>query len=280
LFSWQLRKRHPQDSLGDERLFKKKLDNIEAVRDIVHKIASPLKNRQLEMKCIGSIYSMPFSMDDAIAIILCMATNLEYVELAISHTMSTEPTLTRHLLGQRWADVVDPGTTFPFCKLKTLWENNGSALILPTMEAIILHNVNRASSPCYFRTPYAEIGLGTRLQVSVFGEVDFDTAGLEGLIATQELRNLKELRFRGIGDNAADSLWASYDFSRLSRALVAYIPKLHVFEWSRYKFDPSLRHCHPFSTFVGLNNLKSCQSDGWQGNHFTHLAAKWLLHIQ
>jgi hypothetical protein len=109
--------------------------------------------------------------------------------------------------------------------------------------------------------PYAEIGLSTRLQVLIFSKTDFDTAGLEDLIVTQELRNLKELRFHGIGDSAADSLWASYDFSWLSRALVACTPKLHVFEWSEYRFDPNSRHSYPFSTVVGLNDLTDLTLD-------------------
>jgi hypothetical protein len=147
LFSCKVRKRYPQDSLWDERLIKEMLDNIEAVKGIVHKIAAPLRRRQLELEWMGSIYSMPSSMDGAIAVILCMATNLEYVELATSPTVSTGPTFIRHLLEKQWADIVDTGTTFPFCKLKTLWDSDGSALILPTMEASILNRVNRASSP-------------------------------------------------------------------------------------------------------------------------------------
>lgn len=240
-----------------KHLYEELRDNIAAIRPIIQKMAAPLRDPKLTMYWYGCNYLLPSSTDGALATILCMASNLEHIALV----PSTGGPIVRNLIRRRWLDVINSATTFPFCKLKMLDTRYAKVTILPIMEKLRLTNVGHTSFPRCLYIPYVGMGLATNLQVLEFSEGNFDTTKLEWLIASQKLRNLKQLKCSGIGDGTSHSPWESYDFSRLSRALVAHVPKLHVFEWSKHKFNSIFHPSQEFGALTGLKHLTDLTLD-------------------
>jgi hypothetical protein len=85
---------------------------------------------------------MPWHYGASLALVLCMATNLQYLDLG-----KGLGGMTRTVLRKRWWTPGDVYTAYPFCKLKSLRLRDGcGAPLLPELEEQRLENVGCSST--------------------------------------------------------------------------------------------------------------------------------------
>ena len=202
------------------------LDQVINVRELVRKVAAPLQDVEFTLQWFGEMYQgLPTSSQATLALVLCLATNLVYLDLG----GETASGMLRKVLGQRW--MTDDETSYPFCKLKTLCLQNGvRGCLLPGLEEMHLRRVNGSIDGPLF-SKYSIEELGSNLRVLTLCSINFSPQWMEGAVEWKIFKGMKELvvQFAGSTDGW-DSPWSNYDMGRMSNAIVTSLLELEVLE--------------------------------------------------
>jgi hypothetical protein len=212
----------------DESFSGKLLDVKTEVKDLIKNVIAPENDPRFMQQWLGSIYdgsrsfvsrSAKCESQAALAVILCMATNLGYLQFSGTKNVIVDMVLTR-----RWKDPKgDVDGAYPFHKLKTLHlyvADQHNIIILPSLERIFFANLmTRVSLSC----PYLQDDMGSSLRRLDVSLVDMDPCLLESVISLFGCPALEELFTSRV-------CWCDYDFARISGILVSYAPTLKNLE--------------------------------------------------
>jgi hypothetical protein len=233
------------------------------IRDTIYKISASSVPTEFQMRWVGGVFKGWPCFYGALAIILCLATNIETLSLSSSQLDSLPITL--GLLGTRWNQHVDcpPGTGYPFSKLKDVRAYGRSIHampLLPPMQKIYMRNCS--FSKTLFFSPFLRTGMRARLRTVVLHDVSIDPATIEEVLRYGELQTLKHFVVNG-----NTYCPKGYDFRRITAAFEQHIPEIEEIEWARQYFPVNayMRDLDdlptPFKTFKNLKNLKSLRLD-------------------
>jgi hypothetical protein len=172
------------------------LDHTSEIRELVRKVAAPLGDSAFTVRWFGDLYAGGLNDYGAsLALILCMATNLEYLDLR-----EASQGLARTVLGMRWLDPERLDAAHPFHKLKTLCLRFGSGVpLLPSLEEMHLDHVSCSPTNGPFSSDFSSEQLGSNLRVLTLRSISFRPQWMEGALKSAVFQGLKQLRVQFAG---------------------------------------------------------------------------------
>ncbi|KAF2833105.1 hypothetical protein CC86DRAFT_376336 [Ophiobolus disseminans] len=246
--------------------------NVTIVKEVIAKITQR-RDLKLTLRWFGLVFGGEPLFDGALAIILCLALNLEHLDLAASRDDMLSITLVA--LNYTWRSDDNNANTsaIPFRKLRNLSiEAKGDHQVphLPWLSILRTKSKDRGKiNPQLFCFPYLDDGLGTRLSTLDIRGVNFDPYWLESTLSRPQFAGLKQLMIsrQDSGTSEVPDLdfdlesqgWFEYDFERMSEAICNCLPGLEVLEWSRHARHPRYHHLHSFGSLKDLDKLWSME---------------------
>jgi hypothetical protein len=215
-------------SFGKE-FYSEMMGHTTVVTQLVQMITRPLADAQFAMRSFSRVFSYPELFDSALAVILCLATNIEDLTL-----LGGSGLMTIDVLRIPWGNLEDRVDIFPFQKLKSFKAGSGcEGIILPSTTSLRLEDFRTSyNSPREpFNWPYGRNHPGEILQTLEVINVDFDPYWFENVLASPNMRGLKQIRVRGAGGSQTHN-WLTYDLKRISDTLATYLLSLEALEWS------------------------------------------------
>jgi hypothetical protein len=211
-----------------DRIHEEMLEKATEIKDLIQHVALPLDDDSFMSRWSADIFDQRNVLDGTVALLLSLATNLEYLGLG-----SWFDYIRRRVLLTPWRNLVDVQIKYPLCKLKELKIYDRDAynrdIVLPSMTIVKVAEYFGSYTDDIFRTPYGFQNSFENVQVLEFRHMHFEPASIGGLVP--HFRQLKQLRVC----NTYQSMGPQRDFELLSRALVDQVPALEVFEWSGHK---------------------------------------------
>ncbi|KAI4661114.1 uncharacterized protein J4E79_004924 [Alternaria viburni] len=243
---------------GNNDYYRDSFNKITTVRDMIDDIGRDL-NWELVMRWFGDIYACRESFDGALAVILCLAQNLEHLDLGIrtDRTLS----ITTKLLEQEWRHSRKSPEICPFGKLKSLCIGGGAysaTPVFPWMESLSIKYNYRSHRQGVMYFPYR--GSSTKLRILEMQNVDASPTDFEKLLSYPELSNLKELKVSGLYVEP-ESEWKDYDLQHLTQAIEKHLPDLEILHWFKIDWDPDWLSPRTFGSFKGLSKLSELKLD-------------------
>jgi hypothetical protein len=149
------------------------MGHTSVVMQLIQTITEPLADAQFAMRWFSRIFSGLEPFDSTLAVVLCLATNLEGFTLA-----GGSGPITIDIFRTAWGDLGGRVNIFPFHKLRSFsagsdcYEGN----ILPSTTSLRLEGLreSRGSHPEPFNWPYGRTYPGEFLQTLEVINVDFD----------------------------------------------------------------------------------------------------------
>lgn len=182
----------------------------------------------LAVRWLSRVLLGPPSFDGGLAIVLCLASNLEVLDLETS-SAETLP-ITREVLSIPWKDVASSELGFPFSKLRSLGVYGDGRHRVPHLPW--LTSMRAKGRPAYrtelqlFHYPYADFETETKLTQLEIDAVTFDPFWLEEILPSPAFRALRQLIVSRTREYSEGSY--EYDFQRISDAIVAHLPDLEI----------------------------------------------------
>ncbi|KAF2651246.1 hypothetical protein K491DRAFT_720033 [Lophiostoma macrostomum CBS 122681] len=250
---------NPKDN-KEESYYRDLLSRMCDIRDTIETISARCVSAKVKALWLSSVFKGFPSFDGALAIILCLATNVETLSLSTSRQDHLPVTL--WLLDVQWNQHANL-PTYPFCKVKNFSLLGGSHIpLLPSMQTILIKEglLYRAEKPIFLR-PFHSTGLQAHLRALVLHNVGCHPRIIEKALSYPEFQTLKAFVVDGCKCPSA-----GYDFRRVTNALELHIPQIEEFGWSTQENEKDdhrdLSHLPmPFKTFRNLQNLKTLRVD-------------------
>ncbi|KAF2108791.1 hypothetical protein BDV96DRAFT_605236 [Lophiotrema nucula] len=234
-------------------------DSVNCIRHTINDLGRHYLPIQVLLQWNSSVFAQYPSFDGQIAIVLCMATNLEEL------TMAYDLPISSWLLGTKWMPK-EGETVYPFHKLKMLnCHTRLQPSCLPSLQTLKMRNCG-GKLPCLpYKFP-SGVKVQAMLQTLEITHVYFDLVKFESLLACQELRNLKTLKVCGVGNEIGD--WNvenalqdlnQYDYTRMSAAISRYLPELEILHWKEVRYDREWGAIYPFGSLNKLTKLRDLE---------------------
>jgi hypothetical protein len=215
----------------------------------------------------------PF-FDGAVALILCLAADLQSVNLVI--TSEHRLPMTQTVLSQTdWNPLGSGSAAQPFRSLHSVsfsvleadtrgYPRGFELLVPPGVKRLRLTNSDMPSTIMLPAIPSIGPPGPVALTLLRLNDVSLNPRVLEDALNSHRLINLEALEVVGIGhkDWPIDQPvpWWEYDYSHLQDALKLHTPKLRIFKWHDME-HPSDGDLIPFGSFSGFRALKSLMID-------------------
>jgi hypothetical protein len=233
----------------------KLLEKAAEIKDLVKRAALPLHDDVFASRWKRSIFSLNRHVEGSLALLLALATNLEYLDLRHLN-LNQDCSIMCGVLSSYWENDAD----YPLRKLRELRPNTdgGSVLVLPSMTTVRAVRCRGSYTDKMFRTPYGFQRTFTNLRVLELKHMHFEPASARSLIP--HFHHLKQLKVR----NTYHSIGVQHDFELLGHALVDHVRDLEVFEWSGYNHGLWEKHrisILPFGSLKALTRLTELAVD-------------------
>ena len=244
--------------LSNDTYYREFFNNITTVRDMVDDIGKDL-DWEVITRWFGSIYDGGETCDGALALILCLAPDLEHLDLGCrTNTLL----ITTKLLEHEWRPRRKSLEIKPFGKLKSLCIGGGAcraAPVFPWMQSLNIKYRYRSHLPGIIYFPYRSPD--TNLRILEMKNVDASPADFEKLLSYAEVGNLKELKVSRLYISY-DSEWKDYDLRLMTRIIEAHLPGLETLHWFENDWDRDAQFSpRTFGSFKGLSNLSELKVD-------------------
>ena len=247
---------HRVDSLANDAYYKRFWNNITTVRDTIENLSKEMDN-EFMLRWFGSVYAGSGLYDGAQAVIICLATNLEHLEL--------EPwSITTRVLNHEWKLSDNNSTTRPFCNLKNLNARGrlyGTVPVFPWMESLSIKperwSVRHGSLPIHL--PYRSTS--STLRVLEMSKVDVSPVAFEQLCSLTELSNVKELKISKVFVGYESSWPKDYDLRRIIQVIEGHLLNLEVLHWFQHDWEKENTSTRAFGSFKGLSKLRELKID-------------------
>ncbi|KAF2254714.1 hypothetical protein BU26DRAFT_514575 [Trematosphaeria pertusa] len=246
--------------------FKGTFSHMQKIGDKIHEMVRPTTTPDiaLVLDWVRQVLDPAPHADGALALVLCMANNLE--SLSLYGTYGRRPNTTLSVLQLPWQLGRGPNEDYPFRKLKhfhfnhVVWDREPTDIPTPlSLKSLHIEGTGywrRGHTKLPLHFPLSEPftpGLSTLV---LEDDNDFAPDFMERTLASPWFRKLKQLILK-TKEGYCGQLLNDYDPSRLVRAMETHVPELEVFEWTRHRLWPtSARGKGPkFDSFKGLNKL-------------------------
>jgi len=235
-------------------------NKIITVRDLLETFAQSL-DQGIVSRWFGSIYTSPSSFDGTLAAILCLATNLEHLDLK---AVRNDLPITTNIIGRNWDTMGQSPDTFPFCNLKSICirgDVNGTLPVLPWFDT--LSNICKFTfylRDHFLHFPYPCRAIGTNLRALETTNISIGPDEFEKLFSSRDLRNLRELKISGIYVRSGTS-WVDYDLQLMIHTFEAYLPGLEVLHWTQHDWMREGVDLGTFRNLKGLPKLRELKVD-------------------
>ncbi|KAF2254713.1 hypothetical protein BU26DRAFT_559376 [Trematosphaeria pertusa] len=229
---------------------------------------NPIRDMIRSFKCLhpgaalewfGRVFERKPYFDGAVALILCMATNLESINL--NETRADHLRMTRELLLNAWWQNDDASDAYPFHKLKKLALHGAEcdsafvAPVLATITSLELSNCNQAQIRFFTQEAPRNPQLRTLIFKNAYNvNPIYFHSNFRGPYMPW-LRNIKELVVQTPGGYTDD-----WDLPRLMEDFETYLPNLELLEWTRTAYIEAAES-REFDTFKNLSKLKTLRVD-------------------
>jgi hypothetical protein len=231
----------PADNKGMEAaLHKETWEAVSSIRDRIDQIMINEEKGSQSTKLAHDLLGQLFSStnggkdDSTIALILCMATNLENMEVCVPSRMTDQ------VLAFPWQSAENR----PFGKLKHMGLCGCSTacdlpvVILPTLEILVIQNWE-SSTPLRFTEVVvypAPMPSTPMLKTVHFNTVMVDPDYVAQMIKSDWFANLKSLEIQsvlcpGSADDSDDEDGEKRNMIALLRSMEKYTPKVETFDW-------------------------------------------------
>ncbi|KAF2108888.1 hypothetical protein BDV96DRAFT_652493 [Lophiotrema nucula] len=229
---------------------------------LINRLGGHILPPEMLLRWTAGLFKPPLSLDAALATVLTMATNLEYIQLY--HTQMLLLQMTSSLIEWQWLPTHNGDGSFPFWKLKHLcirsnwvssWQLPQTA-VLPSLEVIKVRNYQRGEhfvdkAPLKFPYPLTTT---CRLRELDFRGVAVMPTQFERLLRSPWLQNVQRLVV--VGRGGADIHWNGYEFNRISEAICSNLHNVECIYWCGPDYSRGLR---PFGSFKSLMKLHILQ---------------------
>lgn len=205
------------------------------------------------------------ALDGALALILCMATNIEVVHLCSSRTESI--TKTQAIMRHDWRNVPlrGRGHKIPFRKMVDLcfegvtrrYSRNKTSVSLTVTAPI---EVLRVKNCRIYTCQIAQWTDSGNLHTFELTNANFQGNFLEVVASTPCFRNLRQLIVRSPKMGVWSTSRLNYDFRRLQKIIETHLLHLEVFQCTNLGLEAQERPT-PFDTFKNLKNLVELRID-------------------
>jgi len=229
------------------------------VQHALKELAYPLKEPLFDVTWYYNVSREIWTVDASLALILCLATNLEHLRL-----MNMSSAIIEAVCPARWQRLTKsaPLGIWPLKKLKSLdvvIEKGASIPILAPINTLKVNGI---------REPYRHGGSNHDFQWSDGGSkrvavlrnlelrhITLQPDRLHRMLELPEMHGIQHLRMGDV--HLLEDIGNLYDRSRLSERLQQFLPSLKTFEWTGEKLQPCdyPRH-HPFGSFKNLEHLE------------------------
>jgi hypothetical protein len=240
-----------------------------AITDIFNQLLRPYPNTvELKVKWLTNVLKSSPSFDAALALILCLATQITTIDIFVAAI--TPFSITHAVLRERnWYAPTTQGPDQPLQKLQSLrikdnrdQDRNFGLFFLPQItkfEATYITGGLTIDFP--FSLPDSPVALKS-LNLS---HVTFDPKLLEQAITSQRFPCLETLKVCDVGSRNAPTIpnqyWIRYDYNRLKKAMAAHLPKLHTFAWTCLFYHRSSGALKPFGDFSRFAKVSELELD-------------------
>jgi hypothetical protein len=200
------------------------------------------------------------SIDGVVALLLCMATNIEAIYLAMSGPDYFH--LTREVLNGPWTHAngaeLLAGCRTPFRKLKSLHFQGHGSSYYPGL-ALSVNGVTPRLVIKHLRVYGTGNAMGSpnALRVLELRDVNISPAAVESLIHFCTFPNLTYLALESLRNDLKQ--WTTYDYSRLSSLLIKHTPQLETLECSHVQ--DVISSPRPFASLKQLTKLHTLRVD-------------------
>lgn len=240
------------------------------IKEIIYELTHG-RDIKLALRWLSRIYQGKSYFDGAPGVVLCLAFNVEHLDLEAS--ASDMMPLTCEILCRPWRDLANDPSAFPFHKLQYLSVEADSDHELPYLPSLsTLCTKSRYQeylNPSPLAFPYQHCG--PNLRTLEIKDVPFNPYWFEAAIARPELAGITELIVYGQdselrdkdwtpGDREAQG-WHDYSYNRISEAIQQHLPRLEVFAWSSQSPGPRRAVYYSLGSFKGLSKLRSLKVD-------------------
>lgn len=225
-----------------QKLFRKS----SIIEELIGKLVYPFRDPHFELNWYLGVLNAARSVDGSLALVICLATNLEHLRL-----MNLSPEITEAVCRVRWERSIKGASSrvYPLHKLKSLNVVLGKKASIPILTPVEALKVSGEGDIHNFQWPRnGSEAVGT-LRSLELRHINLRSNHLHRMLALPAMHGIHHLKMR-------DVCVLGYDYNHLGELLRVFLPSLKTFEWTGVGESWPPRRVRPFGSFEGFTQLE------------------------